>query len=238
MAVRSLYRNNVILDKYIKALVFDMAGTTVNERGLVYKTLYSTIKNFNLDINNEDEINKWQGANKYEVLDHYLKKTHKNPKYFTELQPKLHKIFNNNLIENYSDPNNLSLINDGIPDLFNTFRETNIKIFLNTGYSKEVQESIIESLNMKDFIDDYISSDLVQRGRPHPDMIYKLMTNNNIRYTKQIIKFGDTINDIREGINANCCKSVGVLSGAGDKKTLQKAGASRVINSVMDIELQ
>ena len=37
------------LYKNIKMLVFDMAGTTVNEGGLVYKTLYETIKNFGLD---------------------------------------------------------------------------------------------------------------------------------------------------------------------------------------------
>ena len=46
-------------------------GTTVNEGGIIYKTLYKTI-NFNLDIVDENEIHKWHGINKYEVLDYYL----------------------------------------------------------------------------------------------------------------------------------------------------------------------
>ena len=58
----------------VKMLVFDMAGTTVNEKGIVYDTLYSTIKNFGLDIKKED-MSKWYGSNKYEVLNHYLEKS-------------------------------------------------------------------------------------------------------------------------------------------------------------------
>ena len=34
-----------------KILVFDMAGTTINENGIVYKTLYNTIKDYGLEIN-------------------------------------------------------------------------------------------------------------------------------------------------------------------------------------------
>ena len=77
----------LILNNKVRAIVCDMAGTTVNEGGIIYKTLYNTIKNFNLQIGKESDIEQWHGANKYEVLDHYLRKT-----YFRELQPKLHKI--------------------------------------------------------------------------------------------------------------------------------------------------
>ena len=33
-----------------KMLVFDMAGTTVNENGIVYQTLYETMKKYGLDV--------------------------------------------------------------------------------------------------------------------------------------------------------------------------------------------
>jgi len=232
-----MFSPKLILNNNVKALVCDMAGTTVNEGGIIYKILYRTIKNFNLDIVNEREIDKWHGANKYEVLDYYLKRTYLNEKYFKELQPKLHKQLNNNLIESYSKPGNLSLIHKDLPKLFNNFRENDIKIFLNTGYPKEVQESIIKSLNMNEFIDDYVSSEEVFFGRPKPDMINKLANRNNI-LNNQIIKIGDTPNDILEGINAKCYKTIGVLSGADNKNILLDAGADMVINSVMDIKLK
>ena len=68
--------NGTTLYSGIKMIVCDMAGTTINEGGLVYKTLYDTMKNFNLDVNRKD-IDYWYGANKYEVLEHYLKKSTK-----------------------------------------------------------------------------------------------------------------------------------------------------------------
>ena len=220
----------------IRGFVFDMAGTTVNEHGLIYKTLYSTIKNFGLNIKNEKEIERWYGSNKYEVLDYYLTSTPTHKNHFAELRPKLYNQLNNNLLEQYSDPKNISLMDKNIPVLFNYFRENDIKIFLNTGYPIEIQESIIKSLNMKEFTDDYISSEEVPHGRPNPSMIHTLMKRNNIGFPRQIVKFGDTPNDIKEGHNA-LCRSVGVLSGASDEQMLKEAGAKHIINSVMDIEI-
>lgn len=219
-----------------RAFVFDMAGTTVNDYGLIYKTLYTTIKNFGLNIKNEQELAKWHGSNKYEVLDYYLRCTPTHKNHFTELQPKLHKQLNNNLLVKYSDPKNIHWMDKNLPYLFNHFRENDIKIFLNTGYPIQIQESIIETLNMKEFVDDYISSEEVKCGRPNPSMIYELMKRNNIGYARQLVKFGDTPNDIKEGHNA-LCTSVGVLSGASDEKVLRDAGAKHVIDSVMDIRI-
>ena len=123
--------NKYLINKNIKMLVFDMAGTTVNEGGIVYKTLYNTIKNYNLQIEN-NEINKWHGYNKYEVLDHFLAKKFINEE-FKYHQSILHKEFNNNLILNYSNNNSIKLMDENMPQLFNEFRDNGIKICLNTG---------------------------------------------------------------------------------------------------------
>ena len=88
---------------------------------------------------------------------------------------------------------------------------------------------------MRDFIDDYISSESVPHGRPEPFMIQELMTRFNITDSESVVKVGDSINDILEGKNAGCFKSIGVLSGAESKDKLLDAGADLVINSVMDL---
>ncbi len=220
------------MNKSIKMIVFDMAGTTINEGGLVYKTLFNTINNFGIKIKERD-IEKWHGSNKYDVLDYFLKKH--NPSNFFDLQKDLHSNFNNNLINTYSNKDNLKLIHPSIPYLFNDIRKNNVKICLNTGYPKDIQESIISSLNMEEFIDDYISSEEVKFGRPYPYMIHQLMERNAIINSKQVIKIGDTPNDILEGLNANCYQSIGVLSGSNDRDKLLKSGASYVVNNVIDI---
>ena len=48
-------------------------------------------------------------------------------------------------------------------------------------------------------------------------------------------QIGDSINDILEGKNAGCHKSIGVLSGAESRDKLLEAGADIVLNSVMDL---
>ena len=49
-----------------------MAGTIIQENGIVYSALHETLQDYKLGVN-LNEINKWHGANKYEVLDHYIK---------------------------------------------------------------------------------------------------------------------------------------------------------------------
>ena len=78
-------------------------------------------------------------------------------------------------------------------------------------------------LKLHEHVDDYVCADDVEFGRPSPSMILKLMKDNNIYEPNQVIKVGDTYNDILEGINANCFLSVGVLTGADDNYTLKKA---------------
>ena len=229
----------------VKMLVFDMAGTTVNEGGIVYKTLYSTMKDFNLDVK-KDDIHHWHGKNKYEVLEHFLsEKYNKNIATYKFYKLTLFENFNNNLKKNYFDSSKIKLMHPNMPDLFNKIRERDIKITLNTGYNKDIQKSIIDRLHMERFIDDYISSEEVCKGRPEPYMINSLTQKHSIS-SKEIIKIGDTTNDILEGINANCLTSIGVLTGADTKKDLSVCFTNWemfnyphpricILNSVMDI---
>ena len=186
-----------------------MAGTTVNEHGIVYETLYTTINNFGLNVS-PDDIQKWHGLNKYEVLNNYLgKKYSLNDIISKNIRQQLYTNFDSNLKNRYFDNSNITLIDTKLPALFNSLREKNIKIALNTGYSKEIQGAIINKLKMNDFIDTYISAlKEVKHGRPYPYMIYHLMEKYNIQNPKSVIKFGDTKNDILEGLNAHCLASV------------------------------
>ena len=226
--------NRLFLNKSIKLIVCDMAGTTVNEGGIVYKTLFNTIKGFDIYIE-DDAIKKWYGANKTEVLQHYINSDVEYRHNETILPQMLDK-FKQNLKKSYFEEDNIKLIDPQLPELFNTFRKNGVKIALNTGYSIDIQEGIIKKLEMESFIDGYISSEDVPNGRPQPYMIQTLMKQFNIDSPNEVIKIGDSMNDILEGKNAKCNMSIGVLSGAESKENLLKAGADLVIDSVMDLD--
>lgn len=228
--------SKLLLDKSIRLIVCDMAGTTVNEGGIVYKTLYKTIKDYGIQIE-ENDISKWYGANKTEVLNHFLVHDPKFKNQSLQILPELLENFKINLKKSYFEENCLSLIDPELPTLFNKIRNMGIKIALNTGYSRDIQSGIIDKLNMENFVDGYISSEDVLDGRPKPYMINTLMKRFNIQNSKEVVKIGDSVNDIKEGKNARCKYSVGVLSGAETKENLVNTGADFVINSVMDLEL-
>ena len=187
---------------------------------------------------NKKDIEKWHGSNKYHALEHFLYKSFDqniNNKDKEMEKNVLNKMFDDNLKSEYFEKSSISLIDESMPDLFNNLRKNDIKIALNTGYSKEIQESIINKLHMNEFIDGYISSEDVRYGRPYPYMIYKLMEQFEIENSKQVIKIGDTENDILEGKNAKCF-TIGVLSGADDKEKLIKS--NYILNSVMNLEYE
>ena len=225
------------IPRNIQMIIFDMAGTVVNDKGLVCNTLYNTMKAAGLNIN-EENIHNWHGRNKQDILDEELKSTF--PDYseneFTTLQLKLHTDSERNLLQNYMKPGNLSLMDEGITDMFNEMRTNYYKICLNTGYPNYIQKFIVRRLGLDKCTDSYIASDEVRGDRPLPYMIHTLMDRHHIRSSENVMKVGDTSIDMLEGITARCGKTVGVLTGTGTKNELYKSGASNVIGSVMDLE--
>ena len=49
----------------MRMIVCDMAGTIINERGLVYKTLFNTLKKIGV----KEDIKSWRGLEKRRVID-------------------------------------------------------------------------------------------------------------------------------------------------------------------------
>ena len=202
----------------MKLLVCDMAGTIINERGIVYKTLLNTLKKIGV----KNELYWWYGLEKKEVIDISVDRyyTGKDKK---EMKKSLHMEFLDRLDSEYFDKgSNISLIDPKIPDYFAELRNNGCKIALNTSYNRNIQEKLIDKLELNDYIDDYISSEDVVAGRPYPYMIFKLRKRHDIKL-KDIVKIGDTKNDIAEGKYSSCGLTVGVLSGCGSKSDLEEA---------------
>ena len=117
--------NTFYIDKSVKLLVCDMAGTTVNEGGIVYKTLYETIKNKDISIK-PDDMKNWYGVNKTQVLQHFMNTDDR----FRNNNDILKELLNNfkQDLKNYFEDKSIKLIDDNLPILFNKLRKNGIKI--------------------------------------------------------------------------------------------------------------
>ena len=222
--------------KNTRLIVCDMAGTVINEGGIIYNTIEKTLNKMGFDAKKNES---WYGKDKKEVLYNEIKNniesdSRNNSNHIESIVDTAEKELIGELENEYfSDTSEVKLMHPKLPILFERLRYNGIKMTLNTGYPAELQEKIIDNFHMKDYIDDYISSEHTFRGRPAPYMIHRLMERQDIMNPDWVVKIGDTNYDMLEGKNAKCGLTVGVLSGAGTIKDLEKADI--IINDIMHI---
>ena len=143
-----------------KMIIFDMAGTTIQEKGIVYNSLFNTIKLIKPDLLRSD-ISRFAGYNKNEVIKYYIDQQRMNSP--DVVLRNLKSEFNYYLKKEYINNDSVKLMDKNMPSFFNLLREQDIKICLNTGYNKDIQNLLIDKLELLDCIDDYISSEEVER---------------------------------------------------------------------------
>ena len=64
-------------------------------------------------------------------------------------------------------------------------------------------------------VDNLVTPDQVPAGRPYPYMIYKNMIDLAVPSVDEVVKVGDTITDIKEGLNAKVW-TIGVITGSNE----------------------
>jgi phosphonoacetaldehyde hydrolase len=109
---------------------------------------------------------------------------------------------------------------DPIPEVVEVVQELRIqgiKIGSTTGYTNKMMDVVVSSAKEKGYSPDfYITPDETDSyGRPFPYMIYRNMEALKFSSASNVIKVGDTISDIKEGINAGVW-SVGVVVGSSE----------------------
>ena len=212
-----------------------MAGTVINEGGLVYKTLYETLKNNNIPVKKSD-INDWHGQQKQQVISDMIDKYLPHEMYKDDVKNYCYDEFHVCLSDAYFGAHsNISLIDPELPNFFQRLQFNGVKIALNTGYERNFQRKIINHFNMNEYVDDFISSGDVRMGRPYPYMIHRIMERNNIISVKHVAKVGDTRNDVLEGKNAGCGITIAVQTGAGSTRDFLEA--DMIVDKITNIDM-
>ena len=101
-------------------------------------------------------------------------------------------------------------------------RAHDIKIGSTTGYSQAVMEVLRPITAAQGYVPDaLVCPDEVSAGRPAPYMIYSNAIRLGVYPMAAVVKVGDTLPDIAEGLNA-CCWTIG-LSQTGNELGLTQA---------------
>ncbi len=219
----------------IQMAVFDMAGTTVDEKNVVYKSLWKTLLAAGYDVSLEKVLEIGAGKEKLQAIEDLLTLLDPQLENLKERASELHTQFLQIMEAAYLQLDVCPF--EGTTEVFQTLRDQQIKVVLNTGYGRATAEFLLEKLQWKigDQIDLLVTADDVQNGRPAPDMILVAMEKWNMTSADQVLKVGDSIIDIEEGKNAGCGITVGVSTGAHTVAQLHQAHPDHIIDSLREI---
>jgi len=218
----------------IKIIVFDMAGTIINENNVVYKTLRKAINWHGFNFSLEEVLLHGAGKEKHQAIKDIL--TWQNPNFiFNGVSLTIFNDFSELLKLNYE---NLAI--EAFPkteEVIEKLKEKGVKIVLNTGYNRETALLLLNKLNWEEGkqYDALITASDVEKGRPAADMIFKAMDMFNVLNAKEVVKIGDSIIDIEEGKTANCGITIGVTTGAHTEEQLKSANPTYIINSLIEL---
>lgn len=205
--------------KQLEAVIFDWAGTTVDygcmapilamKHAFLQQELSITL----------DEIREPMGMLKIDHIKAILNmdrvKLDFNEKYgrYSEHHD-IQKIYDEFEINIFSMLHEHTEIIPGVLDVQAYLRNHNIKIGSTTGYTKKMIDIVAESAKDQGYTPDFIiSADQVKRGRPYPYMLHQNLAALDIMDTRSVIKVGDTVVDIQEGLYSGCL-AIGIIKGS------------------------
>jgi phosphonatase-like hydrolase len=217
----------------IRMIVFDMAGTTVNENNIVYKTLQQAINEKGFELSLEQVLAEGAGKEKLQAIKSILSTYTDN---HDEKSP--NDIYQNFIVQLADAYDRFEIQpQENAEELFEELRKRNIVVILNTGYNAETANSLIQKLGWKKGVefDGLITAGDVKNNRPQPDMIELAMKQFDIKNGGEVIKVGDSIIDIEEGKNAGCGLSIGITTGAHTFEQLETAEPDYIINDLLEL---
>ena len=220
----------------IKMIVFDMAGTTVDEGNVVYKTLRDAVNasgghQFSL----EEVLAYAAGMEKRDAIAVLLGR---NGAVAEEQVDAAYQSFKSALEVAYA---NLEVKpTAGATGFLRQLRNAGIKVVLNTGYNAATAQSLIDKMGWKagQEYDLLVTADQVAQSRPAPDMIQLAQAKLGIASAQHIVKVGDSAIDIQEGKNAACGYTVGVTTGAQTAAQISEAGPDFIVDRLEDLKLK
>ena len=217
----------------IKLAVFDMAGTTVNEDNVVYKTLRKAINEEGFDFSLEQVLTEGAGKEKLQAINSVLG-------VYGGIEDAIisNKIFQNFLIQLETAYDTMEILpQDNAVELFSALKEKGILVVLNTGYNANTAESLVEKLGWHkgEHFDGLVTATDVSKNRPAPDMIIRAMEMFEITDPQEVLKVGDSTIDIEEGRNAGCKYNIGITTGAHTKEQLETVNPDYILNNLIEL---
>jgi phosphonatase-like hydrolase len=217
----------------LELVAFDMAGTTIQDRGEVVDAFLASFSRNGMDVSEED-IQPWRGAAKRAIFQHFAQRQYGATG--KEAQPRMeaaYRDFHTILRERYAR-DGVAVV-PGTEAAFAWLRSNGVKLALMTGFDREIAGILIGAAGWQDKVDAVVTSDDVSLGRPAPYLVFHAMEATGVQDVRRVAVVGDTANDLLSGVRAGAAGVIGVLTGSQGIGRLGMEGHTHIIASVADL---
>jgi phosphonatase-like hydrolase len=218
----------------IELVIFDMAGTTVEDSGQVPEAFTTVLRAHGIDVTAE-ELNAVRGASKREAIRRFTERRFSGSDLDIEVRSgQIFDEFRTHLSRSYTEGGVRGL--PGAEETFARLHARGLKIALTTGFDRCITETILGVLGWKaPAIDAVVCGDDVPRGRPAPYLIFRAMEATDTVSVRRVACVGDTALDLQAGWNAAVHWNIGVLSGAHNRERLEQAPHTHLLPGVAEL---
>lgn len=219
----------------IQLVVFDMAGTTVDEGNVVYKTLRDAVNDQGFNCSLERVLQIGGGQEKKQAIRDLLIGEGVEKRDLEAMVDTAYRQFSTQLKRAYRDLQVAPC--PGSTAVFEQLRHRGILIALNTGYQKETATALLQKIGWQEGrqIDLVVTASDVANSRPAPDMILLAMEKLGITQAERVAKIGDTTIDVEEGQQAGCGLCLGVLGGAQNREQIARANPDGIVKHLSEV---
>ena len=219
-------------------VIFDMAGTTVEDAGQVPSAFASTLAANGIVVS-PDEITRVRGASKRQAIRDLLHQAATDARLDeASLRTRADRIyaeFRRTLAHSYTTGGVREV--PGAASLIQDLRARGIKVALTTGFDRDITTLLLSSLGWtRHTVDAVVCGDDVPSDRPAPDLIMLAMKLTGVDDPALVANVGDTTRDLESGARAGVKWNIGVLSGAHPREALERAPHTQIVGSVAELK--
>lgn len=174
------------------ALIFDMDGTMVDNMMTHHRGWRKTLADYGLFLTLEEVVATCHGKN-VEILERLFP-----GKYSLEERERISFEKESSYREIFLSE--LQLL-PGLTELLETARKARIPMGIGTAAPKENVDFVLDNLNIRHYFQAVIHADLVEKGKPDPEVFYKVADQLGVNYADCLV-FEDSPTGAKTALNA------------------------------------
>ncbi len=212
-------------------VVFDLVGTTIQDRGEVPNALQDAFLAHGLQIGLAD-VRRFRGLSKRELIQHLL--AEQTATVARDLEAKadaVYQDFENRLLRVFGEDGVHPV--EGATATFAWLKSKGVKVVLSTGLNRKITDRVLDQPDWgSGLIDASVCLDDVSQGRPAPYLIFRAMQKVGATSVHRVAAVGDTRSDLQAAYNAGVSVAIGVLSGGHSREELSAEPHTALVDSV------